>query len=223
MGRPARITTGGVVYHVLNRGNARLPIFDSDGDYEAFLRIARETQEIVPMRVVEYSLMPNHWHLVLWPQADGHLSKFMHRMTNSHVKRWAKAHEVTGMGHLYQGRFKSFPVQDDRHCLTVQRYVLQNALRARLISRAEQWPWSSLFQRFRPVTDGRPILSDGPVDLPGQWLDIVNEDVPEKDRNSIRQSILRGRPYGNAGWVEETARRLHLESSLRDRGRPYPR
>ncbi len=220
MGRPPRIATGGLVYHALNRANARVGIFDSEGDYAAFLRIMAEVQQVVPMRVIEYALMPNHWHLVLWPMADGHLSKFMHRLTNAHVKNWAAAHEVTGMGHLYQGRFRSFPVQDDRHYLTVCRYVLRNPLRARLTTRAEKWEWSSLYQRFRPVREGRPELSEGPLEPPMKWLDIVNERQPVKELDAVRRSVRRGCPYGAPDWVVRTARQLRLESTLRDAFRP---
>jgi putative transposase len=216
------VDTGGIIYHALNRANARLPIFDTDGDYAAFLGTMAEAQEVVPMRVIEYALMPNHWHLVLWPLADGHLSKFMHELTNTHVKRWTAAHNVTGFGHLYQGRYKSFPVQDDRHYLTVCRYVVRNPLRAKLAPRAEKWPWSSLFQKFAPKADGRPALTDGPLELPRSWMDIVNETQPDKDLTAIRHSVRRGQPYGDADWVARTARRLGLESTLRPAHRVRP-
>jgi putative transposase len=218
-----RIAAGGIVYHALNRANARAEIFDSEGDYAAFLGIMARTLKIVPMRVLEYALMPNHWHLVLWPVRDRDLSRFMHELTNTHVKRWAAVHGVTGTGHLYQGRFKSFPVQDDRHYLTVCRYVARNPLRAHLVTRAENWKWSSLHQRLTPDAECPELLSEGPLELPRKWLEIVNEPQPDKDVTTIRQCIRRGRPYGTEPWVARTAARLGLESTLRDRGRPQLR
>jgi putative transposase len=217
------MSVGGIVYHALNRANARLPIFNSDGDYQAFLRVLAATHEIVPMRLVSYCLMPNHWHLVLWPLGDGQLSKFMHQMETTHAKRWAAAHGVVGFGHLYQGRFKNFPVQDDRHYLTVCRYVERNSLRANLVGRAEDWPWSSLHQRHFKMTEGRPPLSEGPMALPDDWLAVVNCGQTEKEESAIRGCILRGRPFGDDSWVEQAARRLKLESTLRSVGRPRTR
>src|SRR5665213_1677025 len=142
MPRLARISPGGMIFHCLNRGNDRRAIFDDPGDYAAFERVLEKTLELVPVRLLAYCLMPNHWHLVLWPRKDGDLSKFMLRLTTAHVRRqYAHYHDTDG-GHLYQGRFKNFPVEEDRHLLTLCRYVEANALRANLVTRAHDWPWS---------------------------------------------------------------------------------
>src|SRR5260370_2532875 len=141
MGRPRRTSLGGYLYHVLNRGNGRLPVFHKDFDCEAFLHVVAETQEHVHgVRLLAYCLMPNHWHLVLWPHKDGELSDFMHWLTLTHTQRWHAHYQNIGGGHLYQGRFKSFPVQSDEHCLTVCRYVERNALRAGLAGKAVLCP-----------------------------------------------------------------------------------
>src|SRR5208283_5113297 len=103
MGRPLRSSLGGFVFHVLNRGNGREPVFLKDGDYDAFLRVMREAQEHVPgMRLLAYCLMPNHWHLILWPQKDGELSDYMHWLTLTHTQRWHAHYRNVGVGHLYQ-------------------------------------------------------------------------------------------------------------------------
>jgi putative transposase len=81
--------------------------------------------------------MPNHWHLVLWPRKKGELSEFMRWLTVTHTQRWHASHRTSGTGPLYQGRFKSFPIEDDDHLLAVVRYVERNALRAKLVARAE--------------------------------------------------------------------------------------
>src|SRR5437660_7839987 len=139
MGRPLRASEGGFVYHVLNRANARLPLFRKDGDYEAFERVLAEAQVQVPMRLLSYCVLPNHWHLVLWPEADGALSRFVGWLTLTHTQRWHAHYHNAGTGHLYQGRFKSFPVQADEHFLTLCRYVERNAVRAGLVQSA--WSW----------------------------------------------------------------------------------
>src|SRR5215211_2140173 len=94
MPRTARVAPGGYVFHVLNRGNRRGQIFDDDGDFAAFERVLAETLVLVPLRLLAYCLMPNHWHLLLWPTADGQLGRFMHRLTVTHVRRW-HAHRHT--------------------------------------------------------------------------------------------------------------------------------
>jgi putative transposase len=221
MGRPLRTSIGGYVYHVLNRGNGRETIFCKDGDYEAFRRILAQTQEHLPgVRLLAYCLLPNHWHLVLWPRKDGQLSDFMHWLTLTHTQRWHAHYDNVGGGHLYQGRFKSFPVADDEHFLAVCRYVERNALRAGLAERAESWPWGSLSQRRGKPAAGHPLLSDGPVARPRNWLSLVNQPQTEAELEAIRRSVIRGQPYGAESWTRRTAVRLGLASTLRPRGRP---
>ena len=118
MGRTARASQGGYLYHVLNRGNALANIFHKDKDFSAFVRLMQEAHEKVPMRLVGYCLMTNHFHLLLWPNGDGDLSRWMQWLMTAHVRRYLR-HK--GSGHVWQGRFKAFPIQDDEHCLTVMR------------------------------------------------------------------------------------------------------
>ena len=143
MGRALRTAAGGLAYHVLNRANARMRIFDDAKDYEAFERILTEAVRRVKMRLLAYCVMPNHWHLVLWPRGDGDLSTFMGWLTLTHTQRWHAHRHSVGSGHVYQGRFKPFLVESDDHLWTMCRYVERNALRAGLCERAEQWRWSS--------------------------------------------------------------------------------
>jgi putative transposase len=145
MGRPLRAAPGELVYHVLNRANGRQRLFEHDGDYAAFERVLHEARERVAMRLLAYCVMPNHWHLVLWPYRDGDLSRFLGWLTLTHTQRWHAYRQTVGTGHLYQGRFKSFVVQTDDHLLSVCRYVERNAVRAGLVERAEAWRWSSLW------------------------------------------------------------------------------
>ena len=104
-----------MVFDVLNRGVGRRTVFDKDGDYLAFERVIDETLRTRPMRICAYCLMPNHWHFILWPKNDGDLAAFIEQLTNTHVKRWKEHRHEIGHGHLYQGRYKYFPVQGDDH------------------------------------------------------------------------------------------------------------
>lgn len=220
MGRPLRASEGGWVYHVLNRANARLPIFDKPEDYDAFERILEDGVERYEMRLLAYCLMPNHWHLLVWPQGDGDLSRFMAWVTLTHTQRWHAHRHSAGTGHVYQGRFKSFPVQEDEHFYTVGRYVERNALRAKLVKRAEDWRWASLWRMTQGDRDARALISPWPLPRPRRWLDWVNEPQTEAELAAVRRSISRGCPYGDETWTDNTVRALGLETTLRPRGRP---
>jgi putative transposase len=220
MGRPHRAAQGGFVYHVLNRANARLPIFEKTADYESFERILEEGVERVSMRLLAYCLMPNHWHLLLWPQDDGDLSRFMAWITLTHTQRWHAHRGSAGEGHLYQGRFKSFPVQEDDHYYSVCRYAERNALRAKLVTRAERWRWCSLWRMVEGDRVTKSLLAKWPVTRPRRWLELVNAPQTQGELAAIRRCVQRGSPYGDENWTERTVQKLGLESTLRPRGRP---
>ena len=221
MPRRLRIIEDGGIYHVLNRRCGQLPLFTKDADYIAFEKAIEEVAAIVPMRVVAYCLMPNHWHQVLWPQRAEHLSAFMQRLTVTHMRRWHAHHGSAGTGPVYQGRFKSFPVESDPHVLTVTRYVERNALRARLVRRAEEWRWCSLWRRENRAL--APWLVDGedwPIELPASWLKLVNTPQTAAEEEAVQRSIRRGTPFGSESWQRRIAARLKLQSSLHDPWRP---
>jgi len=221
MPRQPRAAPPGYVYHALNRAVARLPLFQKPGDYEAFERVLVLALEKFPTRLLAYCLMPNHWHFVLWPSAEGEMTAFLRWLTHTHTQRWHAHYQTAGTGHLYQGRFKSFPCEADDHLYTLLRYVERNALRANLVKRAEDWPWSSLAHRLGPATDPlRPLLCPWPVPLPRDWSERVNRPETDAELAALRRSIQRGQPFGSAAWQERTAKKLNLSYTLRPRGRP---
>jgi putative transposase len=220
MPRRARVAPGGYVYHALNRAVARLPLFQKDGDYDAFERVLAEALHEHPIRVLAYCVMPNHWHFVLWPEHDGELTAFLRWLTHTHTMRWHTHYHSAGTGHLYQGRFKAFPIQEDDHLYTVLRYVERNPLRAGLVKRAEQWRWSSLWRRQSGNPGLQELLAPWPVPLPGDWVARINRPETEGELAAVRQAVVRGSPFGSLAWQEKTARRLGLEFTLRRRGRP---
>jgi putative transposase len=220
MGRPNRAAEGGYVYHVLNRANARLPIFENTADFEAFERVLVEALERFRTPLLAYCLMPNHWHLILWPQKDGELSRFVGWLTLTHTQRWHAHRGTAGTGHLYQGRFKSFPIQEDDHFYTVCRYVERNPLRANLVRRADAWRWGSLGRMTHGDAESRAILARWPLPRPRDWAELVHEPQTEEELAAIRRSIQRGSPFGNEEWTQRTIKHLDLETTLRPRGRP---
>ena len=217
MARRLRCADGGYVYHVLNRAVGRATLFAKPADYAAFEKILREAWERLAMPLLSYLVMPNHWHLVVWPQRDGALSTYVQWLTVTHVRRWHAHHHSAGTGPIYQGRFKSFPIQEGDHFLTVCRYVERNALRAHLVKQAEAWRWSSLWHRQQQTQV--PWLSEWPVARPGQWTEYVNGVETESELVALRRSVVRGAPYGDPLWQKHTAEALGLQSAFRSRGR----
>lgn len=139
------MSVGGYAYHVLNRGNGRMTIFEDEDDFAAFERVLEEAADRFPgVDVLAYCLMPNHWHLVLYPHQDGQLSAFVGWLTLTHTQRWRAHRHTIGGGHVYQGRFKSFLVDTEGYLANVCRYVERNPVRAGIVKQAENWWWSSL-------------------------------------------------------------------------------
>jgi putative transposase len=172
------------------------------------------------MRLLAYTLMPKHWHLVVWPRADGELSDFGHWLTLTHTQRWHAHYHNVGAGHLYQGRFKSFPVSRDGHFLQLCRYVERNALRAGIVDCAAAWRWGSLWRRQHGGEDMQEILSAWPVPQPDGWLAHVNGPMTEAELEAIRRSVRRGQPLGSESWARRVAKAMGLESTFRPIGRP---
>jgi putative transposase len=218
MARRARCPDAGYVYHVLNRGVGRGTLFDKPGDFAAFEKVLAQAWERSGMRLLSYVALSNHWHLVVWPEQDGQLSSWAQWLTVTHVRRWHEHHHTRGTGPVYQGRFKSFPVQQDDHYYAVCRYVERNPLRANLVARAEQWRWSSLWHRVQAT--GVPWLTDGPLPLPKAWTKYVNRAETAAELADMRRCVARGAPFGDDAWRVRTATALGLESALRRQGRP---
>lgn len=222
MPRRARATIGGLAYHVLNRSNGRATLFRKLADYEAFARTLREAHDRSPLRILSFCVMPNHWHFVVWPRRgrDDEVSEFFRWLTVTHTQRWHAHHHTSGTGHLYQGRFKSFPIEQDEHFYTVARYVERNPLRAGLAQRAEDWPHGSLWLRSRGSAEERSLLAEWPLPLPRLWAAHVNQPQTEAEAEAVRRSIVKGSPFGSEEWTRRTVTTLGLEHTQRERGRP---
>ena len=192
----------------------------NDKDFQAFEQVMLEAHRHVPMRILSYGLMSTHWHFIVWPRADGELSAFFRRLAHTHAMRWRVTHRTVGDGHLYQGRFKSFAVQTDEHLLTVARYVERSALSAKLVERAEDWRWGSLWTRRHGEPEMRALLVDGPVARPRNWVRLVNQPLTERELSRLKPSLERGRPFGDDRWLARTVKALDLEHTIRREGRP---
>ncbi len=172
MPRPLRVHPDHVPQHVVNRGNRRSLIFRGPEDYLGFIGALAEAAERTVVRLVCFCLMPNHWHLVLWPHSGHEISTYMQIAMNAHLRDLLRRHGLAGQGHVYQGRYRNHLIHNDQHFLNVCRYVEGNARRAKLVNRAEAWPWSSL-ACCGPAPD-IDLLSAWPVRRPPDWLEQVN-------------------------------------------------
>ena len=203
MPRNARVDVGGEVYHVINRANGRLRIFNKDEDYQLFEKLLLETKELIGMRILAYELMPNHWHLVLYPKNDGDLGAFMHRLSNAHTRKVHARTNTNGSGHLYQGRYKSFLVDSENYLLAVIKYVERNAVRAKLVRRCEDWQWGSAWRRVHGTTEQKKLLDRIPTSLPDDYTKWINASERPDNLDAIRISVNKSVPYGRAGWIEK--------------------
>lgn len=181
MGRPRRILPAGTIVHVVNRAVERRIIFRRPGDYRAFLRLLEEGRAKGWVEIYAYCVMPNHWHLVLRALTDKGISNFLKWLTGTHAIRYRRYHETVGLGHLYQARFRAYILQDERHFLTVMRYVEANAGKAKLVRWAEDWEWSSAYAR---ASGDWRILSDPPIALPQNWCTMLDPDAIEPQEES---------------------------------------
>ncbi|KPL01615.1 MAG: hypothetical protein AMK75_04230 [Planctomycetes bacterium SM23_65] len=216
MPRTARASQGGICYHVLNRGNHRELVFEDDSDYEAFVDLTRRGCDRIDMRVLGYCVMPNHFHMALWPHGDGDLGRWMQWLLTSHVRRHNKRYDLSGR--VWQGRFKAFPVKNDEHLTTVLRYIERNPVRAGLVAHARDWPWSS--HRWWTAANRLAFLFPTEAVTNSDWPQVVDAPQSQSELDALRLCIQRGRPYGDDVWVGRTAAKLGLEFTLNAIGRP---
>ncbi|HEY7424981.1 MAG TPA: transposase [Gemmataceae bacterium] len=225
MGRPLRPIADGLVYHALNRGNNRNPVFAAAADYRAFLSALVQTQHRYPFRLYGYCLMPNHFHLLLEPKSGQSISRILQSLTVAHTWRYHRRHGT--VGHVWQGRFKSPVVQSDEHALIVLRYLEGNPLRAGMVADLRDYPWSSYPVHGLGRADG--LLAELPCWLEldssaegrqAYWRSWVHAPLSERELADVRRSVSSGQPFGAPSWVESTSAGLGLQLARRPRGRP---
>lgn len=220
MGRAQRVDVGNLVYHVVNRANSRRTIFQERDEYVHFEMLLTDAVNRFDMRLLAYTLMPNHWHLILYPRTDGDLSLFMQWLTLTHTQQYHVWKQTVGHGQIYQGRYKSFLVDTDSYLLTAIKYVERNPVRAKLARRVEEWRWGSGYRRLEGTTAQRKLIADSPVDLPRNYRTWVNTADKDDSLAEIRTSGEKGKPFGTAEWVEQVVEKFALQATMRSGGRP---
>jgi putative transposase len=215
MARFARIVAPGCPHHVTARGNRREPVFFEDGDQDIYRDLLSEQMRKAEVEVWAYCLMPNHVHLILCPStADG-----MARALGAAHRRWANFINARGRwrGHLFDGRFASV-VMDEAHLYAAIRYVALNPVRARLVARAADWPWSSARAHLAGEDDGlvtvRPVL-----DRVESFARLIETEADDPAFAALRAAETTGRPLGAADFVADLERRLGRPIARRAPGR----
>ncbi len=186
MPRSRRYSPPNSVHHVINRGNDRQCLFDSAEEFEEFLDLVRWAKRQCPIRIVAYVLIGNHWHLVVWPEEHDSIRNFMHRLCTTHSVRRRRQTRTIGQGHIYQGRYHSFIIESEAYYYRALRYVEANPVRAGLVQSAKDWRWSSLAER---LGRDRGLLDPGPLPLPDNWPQSVDEALPRDFLDDIRKKL----------------------------------
>jgi putative transposase len=208
MARIARLVIPGVPHHVTQRGNRRQRTFFTESDYETYKALMARSCAEAGVKVLAYCLMPNHVHLVAVPAAAADLRR---AIGEAHVRYTRRINLREGWrGHLWQGRFASFPM-DDTHLHACVRYIERNPVRARLVARPEDWAHSSarahLSGRDDAMVSVQPLLS-----AIGNWRAFLADATSDRLRPAFGYHERSGRPMGSDAFIEqlETETRCRL-------------
>jgi len=221
MPRRARSILCDYVYHVLNRSNARQAFPEGRGLRRIRAHPGRGDPpcDTAEPRALRHAQSLAHGGMASGPLGSRGLGLFALADSDPRAAM-ARPLPSSGSGHLYQGRYKSFPVESDEHLYTVLRYVERNPLRANLVERAQDWRWSSLGRYTQGDDKVRQLLAAWPIPRPKNWASRVNRAEGKKELEAVRRSVQRGQPYGSELWCERIVQTLGLESTVRPRGRP---
>ena len=216
MPRGPRNLSDGAFYHILNRGNAKQKVFHDTQDYTFFLQSVVRAKDKHPVDIFAYCLMPNHFHFVVRADIATDISKLIHIFMTRFNQRYRRVYN--SIGHIWQGRYKDFMIQNEDHLMVVIRYIERNPVQAGLVVSASNWRWSSHNER---ITGGKLIIHDNYIfPLNGKWTEYVNSSISEKEKQKMERSIIHQTPFGDEDWVKKTCEQYGLEHTRRLPGRP---
>ena len=204
MPRAARIVVPHHPHHVTQRGSRNQQVFFDDGDYRQYRSELAEQCAKASVQVWAYCLMPNHVHLILTPEESDGLRRAVSQTHRRYARRINKRNDWRG--HLWQERFFSV-VMDEAHLLTAARYVALNPVRAGLVERAEEWPWSSLAAHRDGIADG--LVSAGALARRiDDWDDFLRQGESAEAIARLRRQSLSGRPLGDEDFLDDLEAKL---------------
>jgi putative transposase len=187
----------GHVFHVMNRATRGQLLFRDPAEFQGFQALLARALRDRAMRMLSYCLMPNHFHMALWPSAPDQISTFLQWLCATHARRLHRKRGTSGCGAVYQSRFKAVAVHNETYFYRVLRYIERNAARAELCDRADEWAWSSASAAGRGLGI---VIADWPIPRPPHWLDFVNDHEPLADLDFIRTQTASGEPIGPVGF-----------------------
>ncbi len=216
MPRAARIVCIGVPYHVTQRGNFRMDIFEEDADREKYLEFFKQYKEQFKVKVYAWCLMSNHVHFIVEPTTEkglAELFKFTHMRYSQYFNRKKGAH-----GHLWQGRFFSCALDND-HLYEAMRYVELNPLRAGIVQRIDGYSWSSVKEHLNGK--GKMTLDAVTNYLEiDDWKEYLREKGDDELINNIRKRTKIGKPLGDAKFIKKMEKLSGKKFTFRKNGRP---
>lgn len=221
MSKPRPDFSGHVV-HAMNRRVDRQTLFLSDEDYEFFRSLLGEAVHKFDMRILEWVIMPNHWHMLVWPEEKEQLSDFMQWLLGVHAKLWRESNDTPGLGAVYQSRYKAFPVKPGFHVNQLRNYLAMNPVKANLVRSPFDWMWGSAKRANYESMISTIPLSNGPGSYPENLKELLStpQDLTEYQIQQLNDSLKKGIPLGDDQWISNMIKNHYDEDPTQGPGHP---
>jgi putative transposase len=226
MPRKARVLVPNCPHHIVQRGHNRKAVFVTDDDYNYYLSNLKEWKEELGIKLYGWCLMTNHIHLIVDPGDEPRSLSLLMKRVNG--RQTAYVNKVEGRsGSLWEGRYKASPIQMDNYLLSCCRYVELNPVRAGMVEKAEDYPWSSYQERMQgssyKLLDNAPAymgLAESTRHRRARYEAFVRQGVPVKESQFLVDLVMRNQLTGNQRFVDEVEQRIGIRVEQRGRGRP---
>jgi putative transposase len=210
------------IVHAMNRKVERRTLFHSNDDYNEFRSLLNIALRKYKLRILEWTIMPNHWHLLLWPEGKEQLPQFMRWLTSMHARVIRGKTETVGNGAVYQGRYRSSFVKQGIHLDRIRNYIAMNPVKANLVSHSSDWLWGSARRVLAQQDHSNIILSAGPQPISNNLEQLLTDIkyLDQTQRKTLSQMLHQEIPYGDEEWVEQIIRDNNIEHLINPVGRP---
>ena len=226
MARLPRLTAAGYPHHVIQRGNNRQAIVVDREDHERLLASLREFAAAHQVDVHAYVLMSNHLHLLLTPQTDEGVPRLMQALGRGYVRYFNRRHGRSGT--LWEGRYRSTLIEAERHLLACMAYIDLNPVRAGLVARPGDYPWSSYSAlaglRAEPWLSPHPLywqLGNTPFAREQAYADLVHAGLTPEQQQALGRAVHTGWALGSEDFVADLQRRVARRVARTRAGRPF--